>query len=89
MVSSVFLMLSANTAMLLISFLIKKEADITHLCTDDSPFFTSPLPEEVYEVPPGCFLNTNFHMVLKGGVFQTDTFSSMDINGWIALWFFP
>lgn len=27
-------------------------------------------------------------MVLKGGVYQNDTFSSMDINEWIALWFF-
>lgn len=67
---------------------MKEEADITHLCTDDSPFFTSSLPE-VHEVAPGCFLNTNFHMVLRGGVFQTDAFSSMDINEWIALWLFP
>lgn len=55
MANSVFFMFYVNTAMLLIPFLIKEEADITHLCTDDSPFFTSCLPEEVDEVPPGCF----------------------------------
>lgn len=63
MVSSVFFMFSANTAMLLIPFLMKEEADITHLCTDNSPFLTSPSPEEVYKLPSGWFLNTNFHMV--------------------------
>lgn len=63
MMNSVFFVFSANTAMLLIPFLMKEEADITHLCTDDSPFLTSPSPEEVYKVPPGCFLNINFHMV--------------------------
>lgn len=63
MVSSVFFMFSANTAMLLIPFLMKEEADITHLCTDDSPFLTSPSPEEVYKLSSGWFLNTNFHMV--------------------------
>lgn len=51
-------MFSANTAMLLIPFLMKEEADITHLCTDDSPFFASSLPE-VYEIAPGRLLNTN------------------------------
>lgn len=47
-------MFSANTAMLLIPVLMKEEADITHLCRDDSPFLPSPSPEvEEYKVPLG------------------------------------
>lgn len=75
--------------MLLIQALMKEEAGISHLQRDDSPLLPHPSPEAgEYEVPPGRGLNAKFHMVLKGGKFQTDTFSSVDINEWIALQFF-
>lgn len=44
--------------------------------------------EEEYKVPPGRLLNAYFHVVLKGGSFQTDIFSSVDINEWIVLHIF-
>jgi len=67
---------------------MKEKADITHLRKDDSPLLPSPSPEvEEYEVPPGRVLNANFHVVLKGGRFQTDTLSSVDVSKWIALLF--
>lgn len=75
-------------AMLLIPALTKEEADITHLHRDDSPLLPSPSPVEEYKVPPGRVLNANFHVILKGGRFQTNIFSSVDINDWIAQHFF-
>lgn len=59
-----FFMFYPNATMLLMPVLMKEEADITHLCRDDSPLLPSPSSEvEEYNVLPGRVLNANFHVV--------------------------
>ena len=47
--------------------------------------FLCPSIEEQYNVPLGSVLNAKF--LLRDGNFQTDIFSTLDVNGWLVLHF--